>query len=508
MTTNAFQLYKQEIINSLVPKQILEEWNLQTNHKKVVMICHDQDLDRRVAQQIETLNTLGMQVLLVCLAKSSESSVEKVHDLFYIHRFGLSQIIPDCIAYWSFYKRYYYIENTIHRLNFRLRTIPFSEQDKSTPSIRTFAKKYRVTVKNLLKRSILLPVNYLYKKKVFTRLNSLLYNFHLALKYRPKGIYMPLPFDLVFYNTAKPYKANLVISYDLPSLKAGALLAEEKGVPFLYDAHEFYYEQKAFSSLQKKIMMEVEQEYIKKCSAVITINDTFAELMKKKYNISLPYIIHNVSRMSPTYKSNVLREMLNISKNDTIGLYQGGVLKNRNIKEMIRGVLALKRNDFHLVILGIYDPLFKKEIETMIRGNKNIHLLEAVSQEDLIRISSSADFGIIPYPACDFNTTYCTPNKMFEFIQAELPILYNKHLFQVKKMLSEFQECAIEADFSSAKSISRNLEKMIRLDKKQAKEALRQQKNKFSWEQESPIFINIIQTLFAQNEKNLSSFGS
>lgn len=508
MTSNTFELYKQGLISSLIPKKILEEWNLQTERKKVVMICHDQELDRRVGQQIEILNSLGMQVLLVCLSKTNEDSIEKIHDFFYIHRFGLNQIIPDCAAYWSFYKRHHYIENMINRLNWNLRNISLPNQESKNVSIKNFVKKCNGTLKNLLRSSIRLPINYFYKKRVFSRFNSLLYKFHLALKYRPRGIYMPLPFDLMFYHTARPYHADLIISYDLPALKAGSLLAEKKGVPLLYDAHEFYYEQKAFSALQKKMMREAEQEYIKKCSAVITINDTFAELMKRKYNISLPYIIHNVSKMAPTYKSDILRTRLNISKNDTIGLYQGGVFKNRNIKEMIKGVLALKRNDFHLVILGIYEPSFKQEIETIVSKNKNIHLLEAVPQEELIQVSSSADFGIIPYPACDFNTTYCTPNKMFEFIQSELPILYNNQLLQVKKILSEFQECTVGADFNSRKSITKSLEKMIQLDKKKAKENLRQQKKKFSWENESALFIDIIQSLNAQNEKNSSPFSS
>jgi glycosyltransferase involved in cell wall biosynthesis len=50
---------------------------------------------------------------------------------------------------------------------------------------------------------------------------------------------------------------------------------------------------------------------------------------------------------------------------------------------------------------------------------------DAVRQRDLLRYTASADVGIIPYPAIDVNTTLCTPNKLFEFLVAGVPILAN-----------------------------------------------------------------------------------
>jgi len=54
-----------------------------------------------------------------------------------------------------------------------------------------------------------------------------------------------------------------------------------------------------------------------------------------------------------------------------------------------------------------------------------VYFLPAVPQAELLQHSASADLGIIPYPHVDLNSYYCTPNKLFEFIQAGLPILSN-----------------------------------------------------------------------------------
>ena len=47
----------------------------------------------------------------------------------------------------------------------------------------------------------------------------------------------------------------------------------------------------------------------------------------------------------------------------------------------------------------------------------------AVTQDILLEYTCPADAGIIPYLAQDKGAYYCTPNKMFEFMVAGLPIL-------------------------------------------------------------------------------------
>ena len=40
-------------------------------------------------------------------------------------------------------------------------------------------------------------------------------------------------------------------------------------------------------------------------------------------------------------------------------------------------------------------------------------------------ITPAGELGIIPYQSIDLNSRYCTPNKLFDFIVAGLPILAN-----------------------------------------------------------------------------------
>ena len=61
----------------------------------------------------------------------------------------------------------------------------------------------------------------------------------------------------------------------------------------------------------------------------------------------------------------------------------------------------------------------------MVSFGSRIHFLDPVSQDELLSWTAGADIGIVPYPPIDLNSRLCTPNKLFEFIVAEVPILAN-----------------------------------------------------------------------------------
>jgi len=83
--------------------------------------------------------------------------------------------------------------------------------------------------------------------------------------------------------------------------------------------------------------------------------------------------------------------------------------------------------DVDLVMMGPGDFAEKLKQKAASSGllDKRIYFLPAVPQSELLQHSASADIGIIPYPHVDLNSLYCTPNKLFEFIAAALPMLAN-----------------------------------------------------------------------------------
>jgi glycosyltransferase involved in cell wall biosynthesis len=65
-------------------------------------------------------------------------------------------------------------------------------------------------------------------------------------------------------------------------------------------------------------------------------------------------------------------------------------------------------------------------LERMVRQRNlsaRVHFHPKVAQDVLLSYTQSADLGIIPYRPVCLNTFFCTPNKLFEFIAAGLPIV-------------------------------------------------------------------------------------
>jgi len=315
----------------------------------------------------------------------------------------------------------------------------------------------------------------------------------LHLYYRCRPIKHPLPFDLPFYFAAEKYPADLILAEDLPALKASALLKKKWHCRLIFDSHEFYPEQRVFSSTQKKIMHGTTRDFIGECDDVITVSDGIAEKFSEFYGIGKPYVLHNVTMMENTSKSNKLHSRLNLSDDQTIILYQGGIIPKRNIEIVLKGFLTAGAANTHLVFLGPAAPQFLKKLKKIAGRalDRSVHFLDAVPREKLLAYTASADFGIIPYKVIDLNTKYCMPNKFFEFIQAGLPILSND-LIEVEKILNDIGGGGMIHDLNTPENAAHAIRTMLTRDLKHDHEVLLSAREKFSWNTESKDFEHIV----------------
>ena len=440
---------KKEIIKLTLPSSYFEEWN-EDKSLKCVMVCHDQDIDRRILQQVAALKKINVKSLIIALSHKAEDVLEKIDDVF-IHRIGLSKIIPDCPAYWFYQKWHYKIG---------------------------FSKKLKQSVKDY-----------------FHKINWNFYKFLLLSIYRCPSINNPIPFDFCFASALNCYEADFFIAHDLPALKASVDRAKELSVPVAYDSHEYYYQQKVFSAYQKKLMQKRENEYIKECDLIITINETFSYIFKEKTKKENSIVIFNAHKFHNVNKTKTLHELIHKNEDEKIILFQGGLLKNRNIENLIHGFSLLQKEKVNLVFMGPSDIAFKDKLARKYVNlcNKSLFFLESIPQDLLLNITSTATFGVIPYMPCDINTKYCTPNKFFEFIQAELPILYNSRLLEVTKLANQVKGGCFGYDLSSPKLIKNAFEQVLIKISESDRLTLSKAKEIFSWENEEKKFLSAIQ---------------
>lgn len=293
------------------------------------------------------------------------------------------------------------------------------------------------------------------------------------------------------------FNPDIIHVHDLPQLKAGCLVKRALKIPLIYDAHELYPEIDTLTIKQKKRLKRLESKLIKQCDKVITVNEFIADLMEKRYKVSNVDVIYNATLPihGQTHKYNLFRENLPIPQNAYILLFQGWMSKTRGIQDLVKSMESVVK-DVHLVLMGygeVQDEL--REIMTQLNLKDRVHILDAVPQNELLKWTSSADAGIIPYQPIDLNNYYCSPNKLFEFIQAEIPIVANELPF-LKKIVQE-NSFGIVADLNNpdqyAKAINLMFANMNHFNR--FKENLKKRSGEFSWEVEEKKLKEIYKSI-------------
>lgn len=229
--------------------------------------------------------------------------------------------------------------------------------------------------------------------------------------------------------------------HDLPQLRTGAFLSRLLGIPLVYDAHEMYPAISTLGKSQQSIYKEIEHRFIQLADAVITVNPFIGDLMRQAYGIPAPTIIQNAVSLpenyNPAEEHATLRTHLKLGAEARIILFQGWISSQRADFDDLVKALKYVPETIHLAFLGFGDGVsFILEQARKSGMAKRVHYIEAVPQDELPHWVSSADAGIIPYKPIDDNHRYCSPNKLYEFMAARLPIIANDLPF-LRRIVSE-----------------------------------------------------------------------
>lgn len=213
--------------------------------------------------------------------------------------------------------------------------------------------------------------------------------------------------------------------HDFPMLKVGVRAAKIRGVPLIYDAHEIYYAQAQLPVVIQKRYRRTEKKYIRFPDVVITVNPFIAQLMADRYRIKTPNVILNAGEVRDIIDKNRLRRDLGWSADIKIVLYQGWISDNRGLDILVKASKYFNSN-VRLVLIGYGSYL--KDLKALVKClgvDAKVCFFGGVPSENLHDLTASADLGVIPYFGVDDNNHYCSPNKLFEFIVAEIPCLAN-----------------------------------------------------------------------------------
>ena len=300
----------------------------------------------------------------------------------------------------------------------------------------------------------------------------------------------------LFYTTASRYSPRVFVANDLPMLPLARKLAEACGARLVYDSHELYSEQD-FSDRERRRWTEIEAKYIGACDVVITVNQSIATELEQRYGLSGVRVIYNAERAQGTPPaSRRLHEAFDLSAEKRIVLLQGGLSAGRNLEVLVDAMRYVQHPDVVLVVLG--EGLLLHRLQQIARqeGLKGrVFFHAAVPQGALLRLTTAAEAGVIPYQSTCLNNHYCTPNKLFEFIAAGLPILATD-LPEIRRIV-EGHGIGLVGDTSSPRKLAALMDDFFsdtqRLAAWKARAAVARQS--ICWEQEEKKLAEIYEGL-------------
>jgi len=158
-----------------------------------------------------------------------------------------------------------------------------------------------------------------------------------------------------------------------------------------------------------------ERFFIKCADVLITVNPFIAQELHNRYKTGKPiHVVLNCPDFPPF-------QLLNhVPSNTVIALYHGGLEVDRGLENLVLAS-GYFRDNIRLVIRG--EGPIENALKQLASEHHNVSFERNVSISEVVRAATDADVGIIPYTASNLNYYYCSPNKLFEYIQAGLAVV-------------------------------------------------------------------------------------
>jgi len=233
-------------------------------------------------------------------------------------------------------------------------------------------------------------------------------------------------------------KAAIIFAEDIYTLPFAVIFGKLKRAKIYYDSRELF---GYLAGLKEKKIKQAfwkwtEKFFIRKADYVIVTGPMDGEFLKKEYGIKKIILLRNLPRYYKLTLQLDLRSHLNIDKAKKIILYQGVLLKGRGIEKVFTVLKELPNHVFVIAGGGEYEEHYQKLAEQMNLTDQ-IFFLGKLTQEDLPQVTASVDIGVSLIENLSTSYYYALPNKLFEYIMAEVPVIVS-NLPQMKAVVEKY----------------------------------------------------------------------
>jgi glycosyltransferase involved in cell wall biosynthesis len=231
-----------------------------------------------------------------------------------------------------------------------------------------------------------------------------------------KGPVFYLEFNLRLFLSLLFKTPSIIFSVDLDTLPGCRLAHRFRSSYLVFDSHEYFPEvpELQHRPMIKKIWTYLERRNVPGIDFGITVCEPIAQMYQSKYQTSF-CVIRNMPD-----QTNLSSPVL-INSSFTL-IYQGAVNMGRGLKEIIQALQLIE--DVNLIVVG--DGGIKNDIEDLVKQlglSKRIQLAGKVPFNEIPKFTQQAHLGLCLMENIGLNYYYSLPNRLFDLIQQQVPIL-------------------------------------------------------------------------------------
>ena len=233
------------------------------------------------------------------------------------------------------------------------------------------------------------------------------------------------------------HKAKLLLSNDLDTALPNFYVSRLKGIKMIYDSHEYFTETPELVNRPRVqwVWKRIERRVVPKLKEMITVSDSIASLFEQQYGVKC-HVVRNIPpRAALPPKGD--KKTLGLPEDKHLLVLQGsGINIQRGAEELVEAMQYL--DDCFLMVIGGGDvlPILKQQVSELHIENR-VRFLPRMPYADMMAYTQLAELGIVIDKDTNPNYRFCLPNKLFDFIQAGVPIVAS-HLVEIEKIIKKY----------------------------------------------------------------------
>jgi glycosyltransferase involved in cell wall biosynthesis len=281
-------------------------------------------------------------------------------------------------------------------------------------------------------------------------------------------------------------RKDILVANDLDTLLPNYLIGKIQRKKIVFDSHELFSEipELLHRSNVKKMWVSLERWLIPKLKNNYTVCDSIGMYYKKEYDANFETI-----KNLPIKKELITGCFEFELDHKKVILYQGALNIGRGLELMIETMHFLENQLLVLIGDGDICEILKEKVSKE-KLEKKIIFLGKITPTELHSLTPLAAIGLSLEEDLGLNYRFALPNKIFDYIQAEVPILVS-NLPEMKAVIKQHKVGEIVAH-RDPKKLAHQIKKIIQKD---FTKELKVAKEDLIWEKQENKLLTIFNNL-------------